>query len=140
MPTRGGGDRITILIVDPHAVTRDALATLLGAESQFDVIAAVSDLEEALGVVCLRAPDVTLVDLAALGDRRAAGLGALRSTRPATALLVIGVVEDPVVDRDVARMGASGRILKDAPRSELLGAVRAAGRRRHHLRLVPREP
>jgi DNA-binding NarL/FixJ family response regulator len=110
---------------------------VLSAEDDIAVIASVGTLHEALAVVRLHRPDVALVDIAVLGDRGMGGLSELRAARSRMALLVIGVADDPALDREAVRQGAVGRLLKDAPEGELVDAVRAAARRPTRLRIVP---
>jgi DNA-binding NarL/FixJ family response regulator len=133
----GAPEAVSVLVVDPHTKLRTALVAALGAAPGITVTAATGTFDEALAIVRLRRPDVALVDLAALGHRGVAGLAELRAARSQTALLVIGVVEDPALEHAALRHGAVGRILKDTPERDLARLVRDAAGRRSRLRLVP---
>ena len=52
------GDRITIVLVDDHAVVRSALRLLLDAEQDLEVVAEAGDVEGALSSVRAHRPDV----------------------------------------------------------------------------------
>ena len=132
----GAPDAVTVLVADPHTKLRAALVAALAATRGITVIAAIGTFDEALAIVRLRRPDVALVDLAALGHRGVAGLAELRAARSRTALLVIGVVEDPALEHAVVQHGAVGRILKDTAERDLARLVRDAAGRRARLRLV----
>jgi len=133
---RGAPRTITIVILDPFAEPRRAIARLLGAQPEFVVLAAIEDLQAALEVVRRRRPRVTLVDLAALGEDGLRGLAHVRNASSTTRILVVGMHHDPALDREVARHGAAGRVLKDAPDTDLVAAVHVAARSPTRLRLV----
>ena len=131
------GSAVEVLVVDPHAPLRAALAAVLAAEAGITVIAAVGTFDEALAALRTRRPHVALVDIGALGGRGLEGLAALRAARPLTAILAMGVIDDPAFDRAAVRHGAVGRVLKDTAPAELAGAVRSAARHATRLRLAP---
>ena len=126
-----------MLIADPRPTVRAAVAATLDAEPGVTVVGSVGAFDEVIAGVRGHRPHVMLLDLAVLGGRRMTGLAALRRMDPSTAVLVMGVVEDPALAHALLRNGAAGRIMKDAPAAELGAAVRAAARRGRHLRIVP---
>jgi len=81
---------------------------------------------EALNQTKFRHPDVVLLDLELTADRGFALLGELR--RRGFAVIALAVY--PGGDADALAAGASCYLLKDAPRQNLLAAVRAAYHRR----------
>ena len=134
---RGSPGPVGVLIVDPHTKLRAALEAALAVRGDIAVVAAVGAFDEALVAVRLRRPHVALVDVTAFGHRGMAGLAELRDAWPLTAILVMGIVDDPSLERAAIRYGAVGRILKDMPAAELAAAVRAAAGRAPRLRIVP---
>ena len=83
-----------VLIVDDHPVFRDGLAGLLGTVPEVEVVGTAGTAEEALIAVRQAAPDVVLMDINLPG---ASGVEATRQTTqisPATAVLVISMVDD----------------------------------------------
>jgi two-component system response regulator DesR len=125
---------VAVLIVDPHAKVRAAIAAVLGREPGVEVVASVGGFDDALAAVRFRRPDVVLLDTAALGPRGFGGVAALR--RSSTAILVMGVVHDRGLAREAVRHGAVARVMKDTPAPELAVLVRAAASGRLRLRIV----
>ena len=127
---------ISVLLVDPHTKVRGALEAVLAAEAGITVMAAVATFDDAVAALRLRRPHVAMVDIAALGHRGLAGLAELRAARSQTAILAMGIVDDPALAHAAIRHGAVGRVLKDMPAAELAAAIRAAARSAPHLRIV----
>jgi DNA-binding NarL/FixJ family response regulator len=122
------GVPIRLLIVDDHPVVRDGLRGIFTAEPGFEVVGEARDGGEALAMVPRLGPDVVLMDLRmpALGGVEA--IARLRRTAPDVRVLVLTTYD---TDQDVLpaiEAGATGYLLKDAHREELVRAVRAAFR------------
>ena len=112
-----------MLIVDDHPVFRDGLAGLLGTVPEVEVVGTAGTAEEALIAVRQAAPDVVLMDINLPG---ASGVEATRQTTqisPATAVLVISMVDDDSVFAAMAA-GARGYVLKGASAAEITAALR----------------
>src|SRR5580704_3326617 len=56
-------DKIRLLIVDDHPIVRFGLATLLGMQDDFEVVATVGTGHEAIALLKTKPIDVILVDL-----------------------------------------------------------------------------
>jgi DNA-binding NarL/FixJ family response regulator len=128
---------ITVLLVDPYATTRSALAAALSAEPGIALVADAGSREEALTLGRRHQPQVMLVDIAVLGDRGVARLGDLRGTATNMAIVGMALVEGESLRRAVVRHGADGSVPKDAPPSELAAAIRDAAGRPRRLYVVP---
>jgi DNA-binding NarL/FixJ family response regulator len=119
---------IRVLVVDDHPIVRAGLVGLLGIESDMDVVGEAGDGEEALVRVAALAPDVVLMDLRM---PRLDGVGAtarITAEFPSSRVLVLTTYD---TDADIilaVEAGASGYLLKDTPRLQLVEAVRAAAR------------
>ncbi|AIS02274.1 response regulator [Streptomyces glaucescens] len=117
---------ITVLIADDHPVVRDGLRGMLAAEPGFDVLGEAAGGVEAVEQALRLDPDVVLMDL-----RMPAGSGvdaiAELTRRGARAKVLVLTTYDTDSDTIPAiEAGATGYLLKDAPRDELFAAVRAA--------------
>jgi len=117
---------LTLLVVDDHPVVRDGIVGMVGSADDITVIGEASDGAEAVALARVHAPDVVLMDLRM---PRMDGVAALRE------FARLGIVSRVVVlttfdaDADVLpaiAAGATGYLLKDASRDELLHAIRAA--------------
>jgi DNA-binding NarL/FixJ family response regulator len=120
----GGG--IRLLIVDDHPVVRDGLRGIFTGDADFEVVGEAADGAEALAQVAGRAVDVVLMDLRMPGMGGVEAITRLRAEFPAVRVLVLTTYDS---DRDVLpaiEAGATGYLLKDSPRAELLQGVRAA--------------
>ena len=119
---------IRVLVVDDHPVVRDGLRGMLDGQPDLDVVGEAADGEQALAAVARCAPDVVLMDLRMpVLD----GVGAIRrlaADHPEVRVLVLTTYDE---DHEIVRAveaGATGYLLKDMPREELLRAIRAAAR------------
>jgi DNA-binding NarL/FixJ family response regulator len=117
---------LTLLVVDDHPVVRDGIVGMVGSADDITVIGEASDGAEAVALAQVHAPDVVLMDLRM---PRMDGVAALREfSRLGIASRVV-VLTTFDADADVLpaiAAGATGYLLKDASRDELLHAIRAA--------------
>lgn len=119
---------IRLLLVDDHPVVRDGLRGMFVNEAGFDVIGEASDGREAVDKAAALEPDVVLMDLRMPGADGVAAIREIAERRLSARVLVLTTYD---TDRDVVaaiEAGATGYLLKDAPREELLWAVEATAR------------
>jgi DNA-binding NarL/FixJ family response regulator len=119
---------IRVMVVDDHPVVRDGLQGVLDGEADMLVVGEAGHGAEALARVAEAAPDVVLMDLRMPTMGGVEAITALRTQAPGVRVLVLTTFD---TDRDVLpaiEAGATGYLLKDTPREELLRAVRAAHR------------
>ncbi|MEO3748764.1 response regulator transcription factor [Plantactinospora sp. B5E13] len=119
---------ISLLIVDDHPVVRDGLRGMFSADPRFEVLGEAGDGAEAVAAGERLRPDVILMDLRM---PRTDGVTAIRelARRGIPARVLVLTTYD--TDSDVLpaiEAGATGYLLKDAPREELFRAVEAAAR------------
>ncbi|MEV0402096.1 response regulator transcription factor [Actinoallomurus sp. NPDC050550] len=117
---------IRLLIVDDHPIVRDGLRGVFAGDPDFEVTGEASNGAEAIALAA--DADVVLMDLRMPEMGGVEAISRLRDTRPAVRVLVLTTFD---TDSDVLpaiEAGATGYLLKDAPRDELVRAVRAAYR------------
>ena len=120
--------RITVVVVDDHPVVRSGLVGMLDVEDDLEVVGEAADGEEALARVAALAPDVVLMDLRMPKLDGAGATARIVAEHPGTRVLVLTTYD---TDADILRAveaGATGYLLKDTPRDQLVDAVRAAAR------------
>lgn len=120
--------RIRVLIVDDHAVLRQALRMLLENQQEVEVVGDAQNGREALDAVEKLHPDVVLMDMVMPGLN---GLEATRQIRrrapKAKVLILTGYMEDEQI-LAALRAGASGYVVKKSDVQELLLGIQTVYR------------
>ena len=119
---------IRVLIADDHPVVRDGLRGIFEGSGEFEVVAEAADGREAVDRAAALRPDVVLMDLRMPGTDGVTAIRRLAERGVAARVLVLTTYG---TDSDVVpaiEAGATGYLLKDSPRDELVRAVRAAAR------------
>ena len=119
-------EKIRILITDDHPVVREGLAGMLAGQDDFVVVAMASDGKTAIAKFQELSPDVVLMDLRMPSLDGVGAIEAIREKEPFANIIVLTTYDS---DADIVRAieaGATGYLLKDAPREELFRAIRAA--------------
>jgi DNA-binding NarL/FixJ family response regulator len=116
---------IRILIVDDHPVVLAGLTSMLGTQAGMEVVGSASGGEEALEMLRTNAADVVLLDLRMPGMSGIDTLHALKRAKiNARAIILTSFETDEDIYRAV-QAGAQGYLLKDAPQSDMIEAIRA---------------
>ena len=116
---------IRVFIVDDHPVVREGLRAVLAAEPEFSVVGESGSGEEAVDLVAELRPDVVLMDLRLPGIDGVAATNRIVAAGTARVLVLTTYDGDGDIVRALAA-GATGYMLKDASRGELVEAVRRA--------------
>jgi DNA-binding NarL/FixJ family response regulator len=119
---------IRLLIADDHPVVRDGLRAMLATQPDMELVGEAATGTEAVAHARALRPDVVLMDLQMPDLDGPAAIATLREQAPEVRVLVLTTFG---TDADITRAvdaGATGYLLKDAPREQLFGAIRAAAR------------
>jgi DNA-binding NarL/FixJ family response regulator len=119
---------IRLLIADDHPVVRDGLRAMLATQPDMELVGEAATGTEAVTQARAMRPDVVLMDLQMPGLDGPGAIATLREQAPEVRVLVLTTFG---TDADITRAvdaGATGYLLKDAPREQLFGAIRAAAR------------
>jgi two-component system response regulator NreC len=119
-------DPIRLILADDHAVVRSGLRMLLDSESDFEVVAEASNVEDARRYVRGHHPKVLVLDLNMPGGSSLEAIPAIRAESPDTEIVVLTMQQEPAFAREALRAGALGYVLKEAADDELVEAVRRA--------------
>ncbi|HEX4056821.1 MAG TPA: response regulator transcription factor [Galbitalea sp.] len=121
-------EAIRILLADDHPVVRDGLSGMFAADSEFAVVGEAADGAAAIRMAAELDPDVILMDLRMPGTDGLAAIGELVRRGARSRVLVLTTYDTDSYVLPAIEAGATGYLLKDAPRAELFAAVRAAAR------------
>ena len=117
---------IRVLIADDQELVRTGFRVILEAEGDIEVVAEAENGLEAVRQAALTEPDVVLMDIRMPElDGLAATEQILRQADPPTIVVLTTFDQNEYIYRAL-RAGAAGFLLKDAPSSRLIAAVRAA--------------
>ena len=121
--------RITVLLVDDHALVRRGFRLMLEDDPQIKVVAEASDGEEAVRLARRLHPDVVVMDCAMPNLSGMDATKAIREENPSTAVLMLSMHSEHTWVRRALEAGANGYILKSAVDLDLPDAVKrvAAG-------------
>ena len=132
MNTLRGTCAIRILTVDDHQLLREGIAAVLEGQPDMVLVGQASNGREAIEGFRQHRPDVTLMDLRMPGMSGIEAITAIRAEFPNARIIVLTTYAGDVQAAGALKAGASGYLLKNLVRKELLETIRAvhAGKRR----------
>jgi two-component system, NarL family, response regulator len=113
------------MLADDHPVVRDGLANIVNQQQDMQVVAAAEDGLAAIALYDQHNPDVLVLDLRMPGCDGVAVVQQVLEKHPKARILIMTTYDG---DEDIFKslsQGAKGYLLKDAPRQEILSAIRA---------------
>ena len=113
-----------VLICDDQDIVRDGLELLLKLESDIEVVGIATDGTEAVEMVEKEKPDLVLMDLKMPVMNGVDATREIKAKWPSVKVLVLTTYGTDEWVFDAIRAGASGYLLKDAPREGVLSAIR----------------
>ena len=120
---------VRVLLADDQALVRAGFRMILEAQDDLEVVGEAGDGEQALELSRAELPDVVLMDIRMPRLDGLAATSLLVQELPSTRVLVLTTFDADDHVYDALQAGASGFLLKDVGRDELVHAVRvvAAG-------------
>ncbi len=122
---------IRVLVVDDHPVVREGVTGLLARQTDMEAVGEAGDGPEAIAKFRDLAPDVTLMDVQMQGMGGIEAIEKIRALSGDARILVLTTYPGDANAVRAIRAGASGYLLKNCVRTELIDAIRSvhAGRR-----------
>jgi DNA-binding NarL/FixJ family response regulator len=122
-------DKISVLLVDDHALVRRGFRRLLDDEADIDVQGEASGGEEAVQLAKTLRPNVVVMDCALPGTNGIAATRRILEENKNVAVLMLSMHSENTWVRQAFEAGARGYVLKNAVDLELVTAIRrvAAG-------------
>ena len=126
--TPDGGQPITVMLADDHALVREGTRRLLEAEPDMRVVAEAGDGLSAVEEALRCRPDVAIVDVAMPGISGIEATRRIKARAPQMAVLALTAYDDDQYVLALLDAGAAGFLLKDVRGQELAEAIRAVHR------------
>lgn len=120
-----------MLLADDHAIVRDGLRLILGAQSDVTVVGDAADGRQAVRQMRALRSDVVVMDVAMPELNGIEATQQVRESCPGTQVVILSMHSTPEHVFRALQAGAKGYLLKELAGSEVINAVRAvhAGRR-----------
>ncbi len=124
---------IRVLICDDQDLVREGLQAILSTAPGIEVVGEADDGHAAVEAVERLEPDVVLMDLKMPGKDGVAATRDIRARFDDVRVLVLTTYDAPEWVADAIKAGASGYLLKDTPRSQLIDAIKGTAEGRTHV-------
>jgi two-component system, NarL family, response regulator NreC len=127
------GEKVTVLLVDDHAVVRGALKALLEGQEDLAVVGEAGSIASGRDALAEHRPTVLVLDVNLPDGLAVDALPDLRAASPETEVVLLTMERDLTLARQALDAGAKGYLFKDSAHTELIEAVRAAAQGDRHL-------
>lgn len=118
-------NKITVLLVDDHALVRRGFRRMLEDDSAIAVVGEASDAGEALQLATKLHPQVVVMDVALPGVNGIEATRRILAKLPRAFVLMLSMHSEDTLVRQALEAGARGYILKNAMDLDLVNAVRS---------------
>lgn len=126
--TQSSGEKISVIIVDDHAIVRQGLRTYLDLQPDIEVVGEAANGSEAIALARETLPDIVLMDLVMPNTDGVEATRAITVLSPSTRVIVLtSFSEDEKVFASI-KAGAQGYLMKDVLPAELVRAIRTVHR------------
>jgi DNA-binding NarL/FixJ family response regulator len=115
---------IKVLICDDQEIVCEGLQRILEADPELQVVGIAHDGAEALEMLPTAGPDLVLMDLKMPVMNGVQATRRIRESHPSVQVLILTTYADDEWLFDAIRSGASGYLLKDLPRADLVRAIK----------------
>jgi DNA-binding NarL/FixJ family response regulator len=122
-----------VIICDDQEVVREGLRAILSNVPGIEVVGSAANGGECLDAVGAHAPDVVLMDLNMPLMNGVQATRELAAHHPDVKVLVLTTYDAEEWVLDAIRAGAAGYLLKDAPRQQLIDAIKGTAAGRTHV-------
>jgi len=120
--------KLTLLLVDDHAVVRSGFKVLLQTWDDVDVVAEANSGEEALPLYTVHRPEVVVMDIAMAGMGGIEAIKRLMALDPQVRILALSAHEDSSYAKRALQAGALGYLSKRTAPEVLIDALRMVAR------------
>lgn len=121
-------EAIKIIVADDHPIVREGLVTILGTQSDFEVVAEADNGDDLIIKARQYEPDVILTDLEMPKKDGVEAIKAIREYLPDVSFIVFTAFDTDERIVSAVQAGAKGYLLKGSPRDEVFKAIRVVSR------------
>lgn len=122
-----------VLIAEDHTIVRQGLSALINRQPDMRVVGEAQDGKEAVEKTKELCPDVVLMDIAMKHMNGLEATARIKKMVPEVKVLVLTMYENEEYIFQILRVGASGYLLKEAPMTELVAAIKAVNKGESYL-------
>ncbi len=115
--------KVTVLIVDDHALLQDTWSFLLTSSEKYEVIGKAGNGEDAVDIAREKKPDVMLVDINMTPMNGFEVLKQVRKFSPGTKVVGVSMHSQPAYVKKMMKDGAKGYITKSSNSEEFLFGI-----------------
>lgn len=128
-------DKLTVLLVDDHALVRKGFRRMLEDDAAITVVGEASEGQEAVRMALELKPKVVVMDCALPGISGIDATRQIRAQMPDATVLMLSMHSEDTLIRQALDAGARGYILKNAMELDLVSAIKRVAQ--GHLVLDP---
>lgn len=118
--------KTTVLIADDHSFVREGARQLIAAQPDMEVVGETERGNDVIQRARELHPDVVVLDISMPDLNGLDLIVLLRRASPASRVVVLSFHQEPMMVQRALSGGAKGYVVKTAPVTELLDAIRAA--------------
>ena len=118
------GRKRRIFLVEDHPVTREGFAQLINYQADLEVCGQAGSAGKALAAIESNRPDLLIVDISLSDSNGLELIKDLKARYPKLPSLVLSTHDEALFAERALRAGATGYVMKQAPTSEVMTAIR----------------
>ncbi len=113
-----------LFLVEDHPVTREGFAQLINYQPDLEVCGQAGTAAKAKTGIDVLSPELAIVDISLAESNGLELIKHLKSRHPGLPVLVLSTHDEGLYARRALRAGARGYVMKQAPTSEVMNAIR----------------
>src|SRR5579863_5137072 len=121
-------EKARVLLCDDHTLFREGIKAILKDEFSIEIVGEADNGRQAVALARQLRPDIVLMDIAMPDLGGVEATHRILQANPKTKVLILTMYEEEEVITRCLDAGASGYVLKDAPRAHLIHAIDVVNR------------